>query len=250
MTRRATPRPAATARAKREGATPRVAAKREAFREQILDAAMKAVEEGGLEALSVKRLAKDLGVALGGIYHYVDGIEEVLVLVEHRALSELGVAMAAAEAKNATKPALARLSAVIRVFVDEPERAPARHRLVDALLSAPDPLLSPAQAARAELALATIHARVSRIFEECVAEGTLAPGDADVRTLLVWAAIHGLDHFRKRDARVPRKLRHRALVGEMVLENLDLGAGGQALPVRHAERHALVVVEQSHARHA
>jgi len=198
--------------------SPRVAAKREAFREAILAAATRAVEEDGLEALTVKRLADELGVALGGIYHYVDGIEEVLIMLEQRALEGLGEAMREADdsAVAAGRSAFERLATAIRVFVDDAARAPGRHRLVDALLSAQAPLFSPERAVEAEGALAAILAHVARLFDAAVAEGALAPGDPDVRTHLVWAALHGLDHFRKRDTRAPRRVRHRALVSAML----------------------------------
>jgi len=39
-----------------------------------------------------------------------------------------------------------------------------------------------------------------------VAAGTLAPGDTRLRTLAVWAAVHGVTHFRKRDRILPANL--------------------------------------------
>ncbi len=51
------------------------------------------------------------------------------------------------------------------------------------------------------------------------------------------------------DVEVGQPRRERGLVGQVVLEGHDLRARGQALPVGHAERHALVVVEKRHARH-
>ena len=49
------------------------------------------------------------------------------------------------------------------------------------------------------------------LLEDAAAHGALSAGDAMVRTHLLWATLHGLDHFRKRDRIQPEALKTQAL---------------------------------------
>lgn len=56
----------------------------------MLDAAMGLVEEHGLEALSMRRLAAELGVAVTAIYWHVGNREALIAQLVDRVLAELG----------------------------------------------------------------------------------------------------------------------------------------------------------------
>ncbi|KAB2342110.1 TetR/AcrR family transcriptional regulator [Actinomadura rudentiformis] len=64
--------------------TPRVS------RESVLDAAMRLVEEQGFEALSMRRLAAELGVAVTAIYWHVGNREALIAQLVDRVLAQLG----------------------------------------------------------------------------------------------------------------------------------------------------------------
>src|SRR5690606_778510 len=106
------------------------------------------VEEGAL-ALTMPALAARLGVAVGGLYRYFPSKEALLVALQGEALGELvaelaaerGAVEAAAAALDPQAAALHRIARLAWAYLDDAVRAPARHRLIDALISAPDPLL-------------------------------------------------------------------------------------------------------------
>jgi hypothetical protein len=77
---------------------------------------------------------------------------------------------------------------------------------------------------RVNAALAPLLELVGSLLHECELAGALAPGEAPVRTRLLWASLHGLGHFRKRDRGEPPANRVDALVPEL-LRTLLLGWG-------------------------
>jgi len=61
----------------------------------------------------------------------------------------------------------------------------------------------PEIAARLQAMFAQVEDTFSNTFERAQAAGALADGDPRLRAYALWAAIHGVDHFRKRDPRLP-----------------------------------------------
>jgi TetR/AcrR family tetracycline transcriptional repressor len=57
--------------------------------ERLADAALRIVDEGGLDALTVRSLAQELGVGTMTIYWYVQNKEEILDLVSDRLLADV-----------------------------------------------------------------------------------------------------------------------------------------------------------------
>lgn len=213
----------------------RRAARREAKREEVLEAAIGLVREDGLGGLTAVRLATALGCAPGAIYRYFDGLPGVLVALQEQAITqlarEIGEATAASRAAEAKRPsrdprraALRHLLVALRPVVDGATREPTRHRLIDELLSRPEEVLATEQLRAVNAVLAPLLEQVAGLFEEAVTAGALTAGDADVRTRLVWAATHGLDHFRKRDRGEPTRLRVDRLRPEL-LRTLLVGWG-------------------------
>ena len=58
-------------------------------RERVLRAAMKIADREGLEALSMRRLASDLGVEAMSLYYYVKGKDEILSGIVELAIGEI-----------------------------------------------------------------------------------------------------------------------------------------------------------------
>lgn len=193
--------------------------RREARIDVILDTASTLVVDGGLEALTLQRLAAELGMATSALYRYFPGKTELLVALQVRAIvalgAELGAALERVEASDAAG-ALAAVWAALEVFASEPERAPARHRLIDTFLSAPEAQLDAAALAEVERVLGPLLARVAEGLTEAVRRGALSPGDAALRTRLAWAAVHGLHHLRRRDRIEPRSRRSPALARGLI----------------------------------
>lgn len=198
--------------------------KRAARRRRMLDAAMDLIAERGLEALTISSLAGRLGMSVGGLYRYFEGKEAILVALQEHAIArfaeEQRAALDRAEHRlrasrfRAHEPIgmLYRLVATFSVYLGP--RPDAQHRLLDTFVSAPGPFLSDERARAVNALLHPILGVYRELFEDAVRCGALAPGDPLQRTHIVWAAVHGLDHFRKRDRLQPRHLRTGALLHE------------------------------------
>jgi len=60
-------------------------------RERVIETARRMIEEGGVEALSMRKLAAELGVAPTGIYWHVGGREQLLSEIVDEVVAEMGV---------------------------------------------------------------------------------------------------------------------------------------------------------------
>lgn len=198
--------------------------RREARREAILEAAMQVVLADGFDALTMPRLASEAGSAVGALYRYFQGKDEVIAGLQCRAIehfdaflvTRLAAARSAARGAGARAEALTPLFEVAQAWFAYAEVAPVRHQLMDAVLSARQALLPESAAREVELALAPVLERCRVLFEEAVAAKALEPGDAMVRTCLLWAGVHGLDHLRKRDRFQPEEHTAGRLLGPLV----------------------------------
>jgi AcrR family transcriptional regulator len=95
---------------------------RDALRERALDAARAVLREEGLKALNARRLAADIGAAVGTLYNLFENFEEVILRLNLETLEELEAAFAA-RAVLPKDPCAATL-AIARDYLD----FTARHR--------------------------------------------------------------------------------------------------------------------------
>jgi AcrR family transcriptional regulator len=211
----------------------RRARKKEARTEEILDRAMALVGEGGLGGLTVVRLAADLDLALGGLYRYFSGLSALTAALQRRALADLAEHMQQAATKPG--PPLVRLYRILGAFIHMPEALPAQHRLIDELLSAPDPKLADADALAFEPDLAAVLGIVAQALDACAEAKILDAGDATIRTHQLWATLHGLGHMKKRDRLVGPKVRAAKITGA-TLRDLCTAWGATDAAITEAER--------------
>jgi AcrR family transcriptional regulator len=83
----------------------------EVRREQIMDAAAEIIGAEGLNAISMKRLAKDLGVSEALIYRYFSNLIDLIVCLARSEIAEMSASQAAAMAGKADYVDRARASA-------------------------------------------------------------------------------------------------------------------------------------------
>jgi AcrR family transcriptional regulator len=203
-----------------------------ARRREILDTALETLGEEGLAGLTMPGLAKRIECAVGGLYRYFPSKEALLVALQREALD--GFARELEEQLSTPPPtqssqasALYPVVAAAWAYLQDAVRAPTRHRLLDALVSDPDPVLDPDGVVVAEEPLERILGRVARQVAAASDAGALAWGDPAQRTHVLWATVHGLDHLRKRDHRAPAGLRTGALA-RVALEALLIGWGADS----------------------
>ncbi len=104
---------------------------------------------------------------------------------------------------------------------------------MDAFLSAPNPTLSDEDARTIDAYLAPVLGECAQHLDVAAKVGAITPGDALARTHVLWAAVHGLDHFRKRDRIQPSALRVEALEHNLLRATL-IGWGASPRTVDEA----------------
>ena len=107
--------------------------------DEVIEAALRIVDAEGLEALTLRRLAAELGVGAMTVYSYVRDKDELLDLVVDRAVAEVALPppdgdwrdRARALARNLRTTLLAHPSGM-RLISERPMRGPNSFRLLDA----------------------------------------------------------------------------------------------------------------------
>lgn len=224
-----------------EQRSPRRARKFAAKHEAILDAAMTIVIGDGLVGLTLGKVAKDLDVAVGGLYRYFPSKEDLLVGLQRRAAERFGARLGShVPAKPRTRGPVAILRhalAPFALYAGHATADPLEHRLMDIMLSNLAPSLDEQQARTVEGALGPILDQAQRGLELAQEMGALAKGDGRERTLLLWSATHGLGHLRSRDRLEQAPHRVEALRCAM-FEALLVGFGAAPKHARAAARRA------------
>jgi AcrR family transcriptional regulator len=231
----------------------RRAERRASRREEVLVAAMKLVAEEGLDALTIQRIAGAINASVGGLYRYYEGKDALLSALQRRAIAavaedqardvEMARTLFARGGEPAGVVALAAALVGATVMLRHAIRRPEEHRLLDAFLTTPEPILSDESAKASESDLQPLVKLVASELEAATADGTLERGDAAQRTHMMWASLHGLDHFRKRDRLLPEALRVEALVPATLIA-LTRGWGANAAKASRAA--ALLATFEAH----
>ena len=199
----------------------------------MLDTAMDIIVEGGMEALTIARLAERLDAAVGALYRYFPGKQALIVALQHQCLEQY-LEVLTRDLHNANtfldqqpdkevSPGVRYLMLLLTLsysYILDSAHSPTRHRLMDILISTPDPLLSDDEAKEVDITLRKILEKATRLMIDAENVGALqgapdlfasASQDEDAspeaetvrrawqRAHVLWAHLHGLDHFRKRD---------------------------------------------------
>lgn len=187
--------------------TPR-ARRHDANEARILDAALGLVAEGGLEALSMARLAHAVDYTPGALYRYYGSKDALLSAMVARILGGLREALAAAVAALSPKGnALTRVFALARGYGAWARAQPHGFGLLALTLAEPRVLL--ADAAHEQPVTAQVLAALELVAGALVQaedDALLDEGDVLERTLCLFAALHGLLQLRKRAGAAPRPL--------------------------------------------
>lgn len=218
--------------------------KREQRKGEMLEVAMRIVVDEGVDALTISNLAGRLNISVGAIYRYFDGKDALMGGLERLAIDSLcetlredqAVVASWLEAHAEVAPSVASLLRCLTFFGTYTRyrlRAPERHRLIDAVMSDPSPLLDGSELDAVNESLAPMLHGCAAALDAASEASVLTPGDATLRTHLLWAAVHGLDHFRKRDRIQPESLRFSALSFAM-LRTLFVGWGAEPGDVEEA----------------
>jgi AcrR family transcriptional regulator len=154
-------------------------------RDRIVEATRSMIQSGGLESVSLRRVAKALGVTAPALYAYVSDKEDLLRSVAEGEFDRL---MAAFDRIDETDP-IERIRRLGRAYVDHAVADPALFRTM--FLFPPELAIS--QSTGQELPAAT------KAFEmalgattDAVEQGIFPDVDPLTAALTTWTAMHGL----------------------------------------------------------
>ncbi|MEJ2665769.1 MAG: TetR-like C-terminal domain-containing protein [Deinococcales bacterium] len=88
-------------------------------RERVIDAAAEAIDAGGLESLSLARLAEALGVRTPSLYNHIGGLDDLRGALRLRGLEALESRLQRAAVGRAGRDALRALAEAYRAFAHE-----------------------------------------------------------------------------------------------------------------------------------
>ncbi len=159
--------------------TPR-AQKRQALEAQILTLGREQLATVGAAALSLRAIARELGIVSSAIYRYIDDRDELLTRLVVEAFDDLGDAVDARCASVESDDSRGRVAAVAHAFREWAIAEPARFAL---LYGSPVPGYS-APAERTVEPGTRVIVHLLRILDDAAAAGRLADVGGDVNTQL------------------------------------------------------------------
>jgi AcrR family transcriptional regulator len=201
---------------------------RKARTEAIELGALRLVRSDGLDNLTMPRLAKEVGGAVGALYRYFASKEELLVALQLRALDAFDRLLTEQLAARAEAPAVDQLRTAMHAWGRFAEVEPELHELLSLSTFHPRTLLDDEGAAKVAVRFAPIVGRCVQLLQGAVAEGSLRPGDPEARVWILWGAVSGIGQLRKQDHRRSEHLGADALL-EQALDTLLAGWGSEPL---------------------
>ena len=151
-------------------------------RASILDAASAVFAEKGIDGVSMRHVAKEIGVSATALYQHFDSKDALVAAACEAGFAEFGARLEAA-ARRAASP-LEALRALTDVYIDFALDHPMHY---DVMMIRPhnwafevDPDKDPES-----------FAGLVALVEACQAAGQLRHGDARESAHMVWAALHG-----------------------------------------------------------
>ncbi|HVY02783.1 MAG TPA: TetR/AcrR family transcriptional regulator [Caulobacterales bacterium] len=159
------------------------------FRERLCDAAEKQFAAHGLEGVTIRALAGELGVSPMTPYRYFRNKEDILAAVQTRAFTRFSEALEAPAKTSAS--AAEHATGVARAYVEFALGNPEAYRLMFDIAQEPQEQGPPEDYPELAAASARARATMTAYVRALVAEGLMA-GDPELIGHVHWAAIHGL----------------------------------------------------------
>jgi AcrR family transcriptional regulator len=171
----------------------------ERLRQDLIAATSRLLEKGAThESLSLRAVAREVGVAATSVYlHFPDKASLLLaVYADHFA----DLTRAVTEAIAAEVGPAARLRAAAHAYCRFASQQPDAYYVMFSAPGRTDPPGGYPESGRPGVAL--IEA-VQQVITECMAAGLMHPGDPYDATLCLWGAMHGLITLRAARPQVP-----------------------------------------------
>lgn len=205
--------------------TPR-ALRREKTSERILDTAEAILGAEGSSALTMQRLASELGYTVGATYRYYESKEAIVAALQRRVFASLEDDLATRLDARESDP-LVRIAILARIYATLGVRRPLHGRLLSRMMGEPENLVDAAHGAHNTEVALRIGGAALRELAAARTSGALGPGDDAQRGLVLWSALTGVTQTRKLERWQVPGLRTNALADQL-LRTLLIGWGADA----------------------
>jgi AcrR family transcriptional regulator len=153
------------------------------LREACLDEALAVIREGGIETLSLREVARRLGVSHQAPYRHYPSRDHLLAVLVDRVFREFDAHLAQA---GETEDARADLAAMGRLYLDYALSKPLEYRLMFGA-PLPSPQAHPEMLECGCAAFDRLRAAIARILGEGADDEAVT-----LEAMFVWSTIHGL----------------------------------------------------------
>jgi AcrR family transcriptional regulator len=217
-------------------------------RERIVGTAERLLIEEGTEALTMQRLARELGYAVGAAYRYFASKDAVLAAVQARFVATVHHDIRHAQDRvtahlersrvPAATAALLRLLVAGDTYASLPDRRSAEFQLICRVLGDPRALAETKLAGEQMLPpVLELIRTVSALFAAAETTGALEPGKADRRAIALWGSLQGVLQLRKLERFGVPELTHTELTTTTV-HALLTGWGADPAQLKAARKRA------------
>lgn len=160
----------------------------EEVRGQILEIARRVISEDGVEALSIRRITREMDYSAGIVYHYFKDKEEIILCILKEGYQKI---LAAVKAPDPSLPPDEAIRAAFTGYIDNALASPAEYKAVmfssmPQILDFTSVLEKGASGRRPALE------GLTTALEKGVTEGIFAPCDAELTAQSLWSAVFGL----------------------------------------------------------
>ena len=188
----------------------------------FIDLALVLVREGGLNNLTMPKLADRADVAVGGLYRYFASKEVLQVALQARCAEAYIRFLKDYLKSQPTDDEWACIESYAHSLNAFAEAHPVEHSLLDSALSNPVAVLDDTQAIAVDRILREALNPIAAAFKRAEEQGRVSAGDPWQRTYAIWAAMHGVGHFKKRDRFLPEHL-HAKVIRKLLIDTLLVG---------------------------
>ena len=211
----------------------------------------------GLEALTIQRLASELGYAVGALYRYFKSKDALLVAVLHRVMDRFefdfreSVGQADREATDLDDKERALLRVIVagQIYIFLSQRRPREFSLVSTLMGDPRELLGTEDALPLFPAMMRLLGHLNRVFQDAQRCGALEDGEAASRTVVFWSTLQGILQLRKLGRFGVAALKFESLTPELMVALLR-GWGAEPKQLEGLVERARKIIEAREAEMA
>lgn len=156
------------------------------MRQRIIDAAVQLFEKGGIQAVSMRKIAERINYSPAAIYLYFKGKGDILMALVNQGFERLHARqMAIVHSENPQEYLLALCRAYIDFALDEPDY----HFL---MFFDPEVEVPQASEAHKDSPAMKTFIKMQDAVSECYARGLIQGGDPLIATSAMVAAMHGM----------------------------------------------------------